>query len=359
MRQHNTAVRKKRMKQKAYILFYLYLLIVLMSLFVVASYTWLSLSRTPRVSNLKMYITSQSGLELSMDPSAEKWELQLSFQDMVSETTPLRPVTWSEANQRFVAAAYGIDGRLLNYDSWHMLSDESNANRADAYGYYVKTVFYARCGQKTNVTLTPAVAVEADRGIDGSGTYVMGVPVWNPGHYEEIEDENGEIQTVLVGMGHDNGGQGAENAIRLGFRTTYVNAAGIPVENPRVPTQFFIYEPNCDLHADGSTGYVPTPSIDGTDTLIGAKYLIRQTASTWTDTDPIENGVVVQSLGELIDDTTLFSLNPGEIVRIELYIWLEGQDMDCTNQSSNAQIQANIQFAGSSEDQTGMVKIEG
>lgn len=353
MNQRNDISKKDR-KKKLYILFYLYVLLALLSLFVVASYTWFSLSKTPRVSNLNMYITTASGLELSTDPNAEEWKLQLDFRDIVNETTPLRPITWSEEKQQFIAAAYGIDGRLLDYNSWHGLTDDRNANKTTMDGYYIKATFYARTGQKTNVTLSPAV--EVNEGIDGSGTYVLGVPVWNPGHYETIEDENGNEQSVLVGMGHENGGQGAENAIRLGFKITTVIENGVPVEDN--DSEFFIYEPNCDLHIDGSTGYVPTASIDGTETLIDAEHLIRQTASTWKETVPMEHGKVEKTLGDLIDTPTLFKLDVGEIVQIDLYIWLEGQDIDCTNRSSNAQIQANIQFAGDAEAQSALRPIE-
>ena len=75
---------------------YFYVLIILMSLLTVASYTWFSLSRTPRVSDMYLFINSDTGLEISADPLAETWELQLDFRDLTPETSPLRPVTWSE-----------------------------------------------------------------------------------------------------------------------------------------------------------------------------------------------------------------------------------------------------------------------
>ena len=435
----------KRQKRKAYIVFYLYMLLVLLSLFVVASYTWFSLSSTPRVSDMNMYITTQAGLELSTDPNAKEWVLQLDFRDIVNETTPLRPVTWSEEKQSFIAASYGFDGRLQEFDTWHVLTDERNANTTPQNdGYYIKATFFARCGQNVDVTLSPAV--EVNEGIDGSGTYIMGVPVWNP-RYEPVETESteetiegestettesepteegtteGETEEEMVMVsGHDNGGMGAENAIRFGFRVTYLertfdkqeesteetteptgdateesteateetteetteateesteesteattDATEESTEATEGPTngniegfkevrsEFFIFEPNCDLHVDGSTGYIPTPSIDGTETLIDLEHLIRQSATTWTDADPIEHGVVIKSMGELIDNPILFSLRGGQIAKIDLYIWLEGQDIDCINQTSGAQIQANIQFTGNTESQSGMEMIE-
>ena len=100
-----------------------------MSLLTVASYTWFSLSRTPRVSDMNMYINSQTGMEISADPLAEEWELQLDFRELVDVTTTLRPITWSDKEQQFYAAVYGIDGRLTDFASWQPLTDEKNAHK--------------------------------------------------------------------------------------------------------------------------------------------------------------------------------------------------------------------------------------
>lgn len=352
-------------KAKKRMIIYLYVLIVLMSFLTVASYTWFTITRSPRVSNMSVYIVSNAGLEMSTD--MEEWVLQLDFWDIIDATDSLdeekenpvlRPVTWSEEQQSFFAAAYGLDGRLLSYKDWHVLSDDRHANKQNIENYYAKAVFYFRCGQNVDVTLSPAV--EVNEGVDGSGTFVRGVPVWNPGHLEEQEDEEGNLIELLVGMGHDNGGQGAENAIRMGFRfTPYIeNEEGEFVPDEEREPEFFIFEPNCDLHIDGSTDYIPTPSMDGTETLIDPEKLILQTATTWKDADPIEHGVVIHTLGELINPPTMFSLKSGEIMQVELYVWLEGQDIDCTNRASNAMIQANLQFAGKTEEQSGLVEIE-
>ena len=342
------------------------MLFILLSLLVGVSYTWFTLTRTPRVSNMNVYITSQPGLEMSLDK--EEWVLQLDFWDIVNATTPLDeekekpvllPVTWSEEQQSFFAAGYGLDGRLLDYEDWQPMTDDRNANKQNSDGYYIKATFYIRSGMPADISLSPAV--EVNEGVDGSGTYVRGVPVWNPGYYEKQYDEEGnEIGEKLVGFGHDNGGQGAENAIRLGFRITTLvqDEEGNYLPDEEKEPEFFIFEPNCDLHIDGTKGYMPTASIDGTELLIDKDHLILQTASTWEESDPIENGVVIHTLGEFIDPQKLFSLKTGEIVQIELYVWLEGQDMDCANQSSNAHIQANIQFAGTTESQSGMIEIE-
>lgn len=325
---------KKKKATRLRVAIYFYVLLILLSLLTVASYTWFAISRTPRVSDLYMFVNSASGLEISMKPDAEEWQLQLDFRDMVDETSELRPVTWSEKDQIFYAAEYGFDGRRTG--RWHALSDNVNANREDVYGYYVKASFYARTGQKTSIELSPAI--EVDEGLQGHGTYLIGYPDW-------------DSDRVV----HSNGGKGAESAVRIGIRITPVDSEGISTGGA---SKFFIYEPNSDMHLDGSTEYVKTPSIDGDETLVPEDRLILQTASTWTEAYPVERNVVIRDLGEFTTDTSLWVLEQDEIIRIDLYVWLEGQDADCTNQIERAQILASIQFAGDPGGQSGMVPIE-
>lgn len=328
--------KENRKKSRLQIIISLYLVIVLFSLLTVSTYTWFSLSQTPRVSDLYMFVNTISGLELSLDPAAEdeEWVLQLDFRDIVDVTTDLRPITWSNEDNCFYAATYGYDGRQM--DRWEKLTDERNANKDNYEGYYIKATFYARSGQATTISLTPAIEVE--EGLQGSGTYVIGYPDW--------DSEN---------IVHNNGGQGAECAIRLGFRITPVDERGFSTGDP---SQFIIYEPNSNMHIDGSTEYVATQSIDLTPNLVPEEYLILQTASTWTEANPVQRNAVIRSLGEFTTETKLYAIEAGQIVKIDLYVWLEGQDVDCTNRIERARILASIQFEGDVEDQSGMKPIE-
>ena len=68
--------------------------------------------------------------------------------------------------------------------------------------------------------------------------------------------------------------------------------------------------------------------------------------------------MVIKDLGEFTTSSDLWVLDRDEIIRVELYIWLEGQDIDCTNAIDRAQILASIQFAGDSSGQSGMDPID-
>ena len=321
----------KKPKSFAHIVLYFYMVLILLVMLTVASYTWFSLSRTPRVSNIAMFLNAPAGMDFFIDPHDTEGVKRLSYADMVPETSPLRPATWSETDQRFYGAVYGMDGRLTG--KWTPLSDERNANRDDYEGYYCIGTFYARSDDTVKVSLTPAVAVE-EGGTTGSGTYVIGTPVWNP-------------ETIS----HDNGGKGAECAVRVGIKVYRLDEQ---YNETGEPPLFYIYEPNSDRRVSGAEGYEDTPSISGADTLVSRDRIIPQGTTSWKEADPPQRDKQVFTFGSFADQTDLFILQEDETVKIMIYIWLEGQDVDCTNAIADAQITANIQFLAQSYNESGM-----
>lgn len=328
---------KKRIRKTPYFMFYIYLIFVLTSLFSVASYTWFTLSRTPEVANMNLYITSGNGLELSVSPGGG-WTNQLDIYDAQElkayrgnvEKPSLRQTTWSDTEGSFFGPLYGYDGRLMPLESmdyqtmqivsWYRLEDKINANKLSASSYYLKATIFARCDQPTDVKFTAPMQVDS-YGTPGQGTYVIGDP---------------------------NTGRGPETAVRVGLRMTLVDSTGDQLSE-RGP--MYVYEPNSDRHADGSTDYIPTYSVhDLEGQLVPEDRMIVQKFSK-----PGEPG-------EFDLNPSLFTIKPGQIMRIELYLWLEGQDVDCSNIMANAteptRILANIQFTGSTENQSGMVPME-
>lgn len=318
------------------VMFYWLGLMAVSMLLVAATYTWFSLSKTPRVNDMDLHVSSPVGLELALeyDSPDEEWGQSLDFYDMVPGLATLKPCTWSEVNQRFFAAAYGTDGRVILIAK--PLSDALNANLDGPEGYYAKGTFFARSDTAVTVSLMDAMTTED--GTDYMGTFLIGVPIWN-----------GEM--VL----HQNGGSGAEYAIRVGFRITPINKAGFPVGD----SKFIIYEPNSDGHVSGAEGYIGTPSIDGTNSLVPEHRLIRQSTTRWGETDPVQRDETVFDMGTFQTGAELFQLYAGEMVQIDLYIWLEGQDTDCTfSIGSEAIILSHIQFEADSNSQSGLKPID-
>lgn len=324
---------QKKTRSGKFLFLYWIMILILLTMLVTATYTWFSISRTPRVSNIGLYINAPTGMVISTAPQGAEWVRRLDFAELVPETSPLRPVTWSEENQCFYAAQYGADGRQTG--QWIKLSDGINANRNDVYGYYIKLTFYATTDTDVAVKLTEAMAVE--EGVSGSGTYLIGTPIW-------------DSESIM----HSDGGSGAQNAMRIGLRIT-------PLDNfaeQSDQSKFYIYEPNADTHIDGTVGYVPTPSIDGAESLVPSDRLITQTTTTWSEADIVQRDVVIKEMGQFTSNTDVFELDAMQIVRIDLYVWLEGQDVDCDNRIGHkAQIMANIQFFADPSGQSGLIPV--
>jgi len=308
----------KEKKSQTFILFWI--LLALLILLVTATYTWFGLTSVPRVNDMAIHAVASTGLEIATSYNGEYGQV-IDFAQVVSETYPLKPATWSSQTDSLYAVTYGRDGRMR--DDYKLLYDNLNSNTFTNNGYYVKGTIYARTMTPCKMRLSEAV--EVDGGISGAGTYVVGTPVW---------DSN-------VG-GNVDGGQGAQESIRVGLRITPINTeTGVEQSNG---SEFFIYEPNCDVHIDGTTGYTETENMNGGIGLIDAGHIIRQTESSWINAAPALRSVTIKTLGQFLDDTTLYDFTAPGCVKIDIYVWLEGQDVDCDNTIEKAQIIANMQF---------------
>ncbi len=315
-------------------MFYFYGILLLLILSTVSTYAWFLLTKTPRVSNFAMYINSDPGMELALSPYAEDWTRQIRYDELIDADYKLKPATWSDKDQRFYGAVYGFDGRRI--ESWEPLTDERHSNTESRDNYYIRATLYARSNVAVNVSLAPATTGDVDK-TTASGTFLIPEPIWNE-------------ETIC----HDNGGKGAEAAVRIALKITRLNADLTESEEPPL---FYIYEPNANIHTGGESGYLPTPSIDGTEHLIDPDRILRQTASMWGEADPVQKDMLTYYLGEFEQKQNLFDLAQDETVRIDLYIWLEGQDVDCTNAIESGRLLANLQFLAEPIEGTGPVPI--
>ena len=314
---------------------YLWLFLGMLAMMVSSSFAWFSISTAPRVNDMGLFVHAPRGMELAMDYSApdERWGQSISFPELVSDSSPLKPVTWSQKDQCFKAIRYGGDGRQSS--RLKVLNDQDNANRTGDSQYYTVGVFYARTDTKCTISL--ADAVELSDGQHGAGTYVIGTPVWN--------SELGA---------HENAGDGAQYAIRIGFLTTKID----PNTGEAVgESEFSVYEPNADMHLNRVERVLDTRSSDGTETLVSRERLLVQSTSSWTEAEPAQRDVTVKTLGTFLTDTSLFELEQGETVRIAMYIWVEGQDVDCYGLPEDASLFANIQFKADYDAQSGIEDI--
>lgn len=303
--------------------------LLLLPLSVASTYTWFFLSKTPSVNDIWIGVQATDGLMLAWEKEPTQWQESLSYQDVSKYNTVLRPVTYSYLEDAFYLAKYDASGRIENFGQ---KADEiKHANRADDQGYLLKFDFYAHTEVDVTVNLADAE--------DGTGTYLREEIGW---------DENT--------LSHYSMSEGAEKAMRIGLRIIPIDIEGEELSSEK---KTVIYEPNSDSHVNGGNGYLPTPSIDGSDRLIPDEYLYAQGTTTWTEHFPVKKDTVVYSYGQfLTENERLFSLNAGNTVKIEVIVWLEGQDKDCSNTIAEAEshIFANIAFRPTRTNDPGYVE---
>jgi hypothetical protein len=270
-------------------------------------------------------------MEISVRPDGG-WSQHIPSDQLFAHEYELRPATYSEKDGSFYGLAYRYDGKIRN--EWFRLNEAVHANSTNSNNYYCVGTLYARTDAKTTISLAPALSLNDD--FEKAGTYLMGKPGWND-------------ETII----HDDLGKGAQNAIRVAIRVIRLDSD----YNPTGEEEFFIYEPNADVHNNGTFGYAPTPSIDGTPTIIDQDKIITQSASSWTESDPVERDKLTYQMGAFDGTANLFTMDANEVVQIQIIIWLEGQDIDCTNAISDASIIANLQFNATTEGGGGLVPI--
>ena len=333
-----------------------------------ATYAWLGVSRVPFISDVDVSVMVESSLLLAPDEGGKpgEWDTVLDASALLSDFDGLFPVTYTpnaSGAAPFSKLKYDETGRADNVVpveatdvNVKKTTDEKNSPAARAAageptGQLIAIDFWMKCeGASAKVRLCEAR--ERTDGQMGAGTYVVGAPVWND-------------RTVS----HDNGGHGSECTIRLGFDYVETDAEGTEVKKD-AQRGFLMYEPNANIHGKQAyengpgkvvveSQYEETKNVNG-DPLIDRSRLIIQNASQWNEQTPVLQGAVVYKAGSFVQNPALFRLDGTNMMKIRLYIWMEGMDADCiaANVADEVSVVANLQFGpeDSTTMETGIVR---
>ncbi len=304
-----------------------------------ATYAWLTMSDAPMVSDLALYLVSDNDMAFLVAPDVDgepgEFGLILDLSTSSQRGTLLKPVTFSASQFAFLLPEYALDGRIkagspiyleTTIDTPSIYSPYiSPAADSEILGEYVyKTTFWVRA-DAVPVDVSLASTFTNTDGVEVTGSYLVGEPIWNDTSYY-----------------HENSGSGAEYAIRIGLY--FFGTEEDPDDH-----RFVIIEPN----ADGGNAVLYdskyfTQSVDGEgmDLAAGDKRvtLIQQYSSGWKEKDPILKGEVDYTSGKVIGDDYIITIQQAETRKVELYVWLEGNDADCLNTISSGRIIGNLVF---------------
>lgn len=267
------------------------------------SYAWFTIGNQANVGTIDVNVQAADGIQLSAD--AVSWKSVLPVADLKAVTTNQMPS--SESGIKPVSSALKVVNGKMEMYSGEVLSD----------GKTLKT-------QK----LTEAQ--------DGDFfAFDIYVKLDNAKQFQLDK-----LSAVVAGDKANNSEIAARVAfVNLGTKDTAADAKALADDAVSV----FVWEPNAKEHVQVFND-IPA---DGT--AVEKYYGVKQQSDSLDMTDKTQfeeitaNQIAYGEDGKTTTETTLFNLGAG-YTKIRVYIWLEGQDVDCTNQISGGNFKVDLKF---------------
>ena len=312
---------KRKRKLRSLVL----LLILTIIMFSTATYAWFTANQTVTVSTLDVHVEASNGLQISTD--ASEWKTVITNADiakgytnsknMVPETLNAvstdGTVTDSELNM--YKGVIGSDATTGEYT----ITATKSGVKAGVTGDYIAFDMFLRVDQEQTIYLTTSSNVTAK---------------------DKTEDK------------------GLKNASRVGF-VTLGNAssetAAATLQALNTPAaKAIIWEPNADAHTDRGKASAIEYGITVGDTST-SYFGLKQEFSTASKLKDTRNGTDTTNATGVTPDIitpetytgeykSVLTLQPG-VTKVRVYMWVEGQDVDCENNASGTDISYNIQLS--------------
>ena len=368
---------KNKRKSEMNAMFFIILLAAVM--FIISTYAWFSTQKNVSITNLQGTVEVAEGLEISLD--AENWsngivlgteEGQLSIIDNAYtghhnlSPSEMLPVSTLGLVSGSMTDLKMLRGKITNSKELSeiiaMNEGQTDATKTDYPGYFAFDVFLKNSSKDESkddvlqLNYDSSVEVlEADKSVTGLQNTVRVAFVKYAGTSDVMADQ-ATILKETAGIG-------------VGATTAYVSDVAIWEPNSNAHADYIVKNNNkitwsaSDATAyatktldDGRKGFdtntqMPTYALkessigatiadiykwDGSEATIQKQNVLQTkvTAKASTDVDyALEDGV--QNLVSTSDGTTTFGIAPSKICRVRIYVWLEGQDVDCINYASH------------------------
>lgn len=316
----------KRDKKIRYMLLLLFLTAITLS---TATYSWFSTNRTVYISELNIKVQAQGGIEISAD--AKEWKTIITHENIANANeTYLNSV-----NQLPMTMEPVSTGKIVQNGKLQM--------------------YYGHTENKKDDYILLAAKTEEQEGTEGK---FMAFDI-----FLKSDNETNLYLSNISGATYSGITPGIQNAVRFAFlvegnvndKLDYLNAQKL---NNASASTTYIWEPNYDTHsANGIKNALDVYGIEVTEqgskqipydglisniTTQDMVYISKANATNYPEMfKPVD--VDISTKKEFEENIEIFSLQPG-ITKVRIYIWLEGQDVDCENMSAIGNVIFNFQF---------------
>ena len=337
--------KRRRSKRRLFIL--ALALLFTAALFTTSTYAWFTANKTVKIEQLKVNVEAQNGIQISADGT--NWKTLVQTQDFkdVRTTTYQSVVNQIPTSMSPVSTIGTVDdngqmemfyGTVGSDDNGNAILTATKETDQDAdSGKYIAVDVFFKVDSEEDVYITPASGVNA---YAASGTPLdKGI--------------KNAARIAFVNLGHTNSGD----------TTGHIQGLGIGSGLTRTTT---IWEPNYNTHTDSAVGqardvYGATISAGDENAALaysgvkaeiatGDHVLLNVSSPTLYSTRN-ENffATVNPQLKTVYDFSSqflAFHLQAG-ITKFRIYMWVEGQDVDCENNASGDDISFDFQFTTS------------
>ena len=356
-----TVKKEKKRSLRAILLILLIVAVILIG----STYAWFVSNNNVSISPMEVRIESVEGIQISVDA--------INWQPAIDKTALASVGTTTSSNPKAVNQLVDVMKPVSTIGA----VDQTNGQMKMFLGNIITKIYQdVETGEKREyyaLTATSQTDVNGDTGhyiafdmflkYDGANP----TPIYAlPGSGVTFADAASQAKKL-------------EYATRIAFikegwvASTAENAATTVqaknyVESDNSNCGIYIWEPNYDLHntagttdAKGQYNITLTESTTAPIPYAGIKTTIDNANDVhysdfgsgkkyWTATNGegypdflSKVGITAQSKVNFDTGIQLFTINPG-ITKIRVYIWIEGQDVDCINEASGANIKCDLKF---------------
>ena len=325
----------KKSKRKTDLRSSILILLLIAILLISSTYAWFTANQVVTVSTLEVHVEASSGLQISTD--ANNWKSIISNEDITTNAytghanqvptnmAPVSTVGEIDASTGYMKMYYGTVAANETSGEYELTATQETTEGTDTAneaGKYIAFDMFLKVDKDTRIQMSTASGVTVpdgglDRGLKQSSRIAFCI------------EGNKPIGTA------------AADIIPLKGATSFGDGGSV-----------YIWEPNSESHTDAAITHAKSSyGLDiadgdyvnyfGVNNAIDTGIELADTMGN--DTTNFKAVNPQYKTVETMAATEVFSLTAG-ITKVRVYMWVEGQDVDCENAASGTDIQFDVQF---------------
>lgn len=335
----------KKSKRRADVKSSILILLLIAILLIASTYAWFTANTQVTVSTLDVHVEAKNGLQISTN--AVDWKSVISKEDILTKAysgnvnaipeimEPVSTIGEVDTNTGYLKMYYGeVTSNETTGESEIVATQvtetqggaENTNNKFIVFDLFFKVDADTQLKMTTGSNVVPKANSDGTAGTDTGLKNAARVAFLNEGN--AVAGSGASTYTAL------------KEAKNLGAGETY------------------FWEPNADAHTTKAeesgvsfgidTSVTPVPYWGVKNAFTTAKDSTAKVqlkdAMIGNDTDNFASVTSSYVTKETMEETTVFNLTAG-VTKIRIYMWIEGQDVDCENSASGSDISYNLQFA--------------